>query len=128
MGRTETRRKGGLFILILVAAVSLGAASLACSACYTTSIEWARENSLRQSLFTLRKVIDEYTVDQHKRPQSLDELVAAGYLKGVPVDPLTGRSDTWVVARSKDLKAPGIVNVRSASRSISSKGTAYRDW
>jgi general secretion pathway protein G len=125
MDRPETQRKGGLSTLILVALASLGALSCAC---YTTSIEQAREASLLQNLFTLRHVVVEYTVDQHKRPQSLAELVAAGYLKEVPADPLTGRSDSWVVEWSKDPKTPGIVNVRTPSRSISSKGTAYCDW
>lgn len=127
MERTETRRKGGLFTLILVTLASLLAAPLACIGEHD-SIQGAGEDSLRQSLFTLRHLVDEYTVDQHKRPQSLPEMVAAGYLKEVPADPLTGRNDSWVVEWSKDPKTPGIVNVRSASRSISSKETAYCDW
>jgi general secretion pathway protein G len=127
MERTGTRRKSGLLALIFAALASLVAAQLGCNVCHR-SMEEAREASLLQNLFTLRHVVDEYTVDQHKRPQSLAELVSAGYLREVPVDPLTGRSDSWVVQRSKDPKTPGIVNVRSPSRSISSKGTAYCDW
>jgi general secretion pathway protein G len=121
MERTGTRRKSGLLALMFAALASLGAVS--CGS-YTTSIE----ASLRQNLFTLRYVVAEYTVHQHKRPQSLAELVAAGYLKEVPADPLTGRSDTWVVEWSKDPKTPGIVNVHSPSRSISRAGTEYCDW
>lgn len=125
MGRTETWREGGFLTLIAVAVASLGA--VGCAG-YSTSITYAREESLRQNLFTLRYVVNEYTVDQHKRPQSLVELVAAGYLKKVPADPLTGRDDSWVVEWSKDSKKPGIVDLHSASRSISSGGTAYCDW
>ena len=124
---TKTRWKGGRLTLFLVALPSLVAAQLACNVC-RRSMEETREASLLQDLFTLRQVVAEYTVDQHKRPRSVAELVAAGYLKDVPADPLTGRSDSWVVEWSKDPKTPGIVNVHSPSRSISSKGTAYCDW
>ncbi len=125
MGRTETWRKGSLLTLIVVAVVSLGAVWCAS---HRTSITYGREASLRQNLFTLRQVVEEYTVDQHKRPQSLAELVTAGYLKEVPADPMAGRSDSWVVEWSKDPKEPGIVDVHGASHAISSDGTAYCDW
>jgi general secretion pathway protein G len=92
------------------------------------SIPRMRELTLRQDLYALRAVLDQYSDDQHKRPQSLEELVATGYLKQVPTDPVTGRKDSWVLEWSSDPRTPGIVNIRSGSQSISSKGTAYRDW
>jgi general secretion pathway protein G len=60
-------------------------------------------------------LISQYTRDLHKRPQSIDDLVTAGYLKRVPKDPLTGRNDTWVAEWSTEPKTPGIVGVRSGS-------------
>jgi general secretion pathway protein G len=83
---------------------------------------------LQQDLYTLRTLLNQYFVDTHKRPHSLDELVTAGYLKQIPTDPMTGRNDSWNVEWSNDPKIPGITNVRSSSDSMSSKGTAYRDW
>ena len=50
---------------------------------------------LKNNLFTLRQVIDEYTYDKKKAPQSLQDLVAAGYLRDIPIDPITNRIDTW---------------------------------
>jgi general secretion pathway protein G len=112
---------------MFAALASLVAAQLGCNVCHR-SMEEARDASLLQNLFTLRYVVELYTVDQHKRPQSLVELVTSGYLKEVPADPMTRRRDSWAVEWSGDPKTPGIVNVHSPSRSISSKGTAYCDW
>ena len=82
---------------------------------YVTSPREARERVLQQDLFTMRQILSQYTLDNHKRPQSLDDLVAAGYLKQVPVDPITGRNDTWVLEWSRDPKTPGIIDIRGAS-------------
>ncbi|MCX6618888.1 MAG: type II secretion system protein, partial [Acidobacteria bacterium] len=62
---------------------------------YQKSVLRARESVLRQNLFTLRTVIDEYTYDKQKAPQTLDDLVSEGYLRQVPVDPMTGSNRLW---------------------------------
>jgi general secretion pathway protein G len=80
-----------------------------------TSPRENREGILRQDLFTMNQILSQYTLDNHKHPQSLDDLVAAGYLKRMPTDPTTGRSDTWVLEWSDDPKMPGIIGIRSAS-------------
>ena len=95
---------------------------------YSDSPAKMRELALQGNLSFLRAVIRDYTAEQHKRPQSLDDLILAGYLKRIPKDPMTGRDDTWVIERSRDTKTPGIVNVRSGASSSSSKGTKYADW
>ena len=87
-----------------------------------------RELALQQDLVVMRNTLNEYVADNHKRPQTLKELVMTGYLKSIPVDPITKRANSWVVEWSHDAKMTGIVNIRSGSRSTSSKGTAYRDW
>jgi general secretion pathway protein G len=92
------------------------------------SVQGAREAVLHQDLFTIRTLLAQYAVDLQRRPQSLSDLVTAGYLKELPIDPITGRNDTWILLWSKDQKAPGIENIRSGSHAISSKGTAYEDW
>src|ERR1700756_2527349 len=60
---------------------------------FTTSVKRARESVLRQNLFTLRDLISQYTLDKQKAPQSLDDLVQAGYLKQIPKDPMTNEAD-----------------------------------
>src|SRR5579859_3004849 len=68
---------------------------------YTRSIKQARESVLRQNLFTLRDLISQYTLDKQKAPQSLGDLKEAGYLKNIPVDPMTGAAD-WQVEQMDD--------------------------
>jgi len=100
---------------------------------YQQSIIRARETVLRQDLFTLRSVINQYTEDKQKAPQSLEDLVSAGYLKLIPKDPITSSNTTWQVEQedvmmSVDQTQPGITDVHSGSSSISSEGTAYSSW
>ena len=72
-----------------------------------------RERVLRDDSSILRFEIKQYTIDHQKRPQSLSDLVEGGYLKQLPIDPFTGRKDTWVPEFSRDQKNPGITDVRS---------------
>ena len=87
------------------------------SVIYPSYVDSPREMRLRvlaTDVATLRAIVGQYTLDNGKRPQSLDELVDAGYIKKVPPDPLSGRTETWVLEWSNDPKAPGIVGIHSA--------------
>jgi general secretion pathway protein G len=99
---------------------------------YRQAIVRAKESVLRQNLDSLRKTIDAYTYDKRKAPQSLDDLVSAGYLKKIPVDPMTNQADWEVVSEdtmaSIDQTEPGINDVHSASQLQSTEGTAYNTW
>jgi general secretion pathway protein G len=100
---------------------------------YNKSITRAKESVLRNNLFTMRTVIDEYTYDKQKAPQTLQDLVSEGYLRTIPTDPMTASSDTWKVIIEDTLNAvnqtePGIFDVRSGSDKTSLEGTAYADW
>jgi general secretion pathway protein G len=100
---------------------------------YNQSILRAKESVLKQDLFTLRQVIDQYTLDKQRAPQSLEDLVSAGYLKQIPVDPFTARNDTWAVVQedltqSPEQTEPGISDVHSGSNLVGSDGTAYSTW
>ena len=82
---------------------------------------------LKNNLFTLRTVIDEYTFDKKKAPQTLQDLVTGGYLREVPIDPITG-NDQWITIMEDSLTAvdqtePGIWDVRSQSDLKSLEGT-----
>jgi len=101
---------------------------------YTRSILRAKESVLRNNLFTLRTVIDEYTYDKQKAPQSLEDLVSDGYLRQVPLDPMTGAADWKIImedaTNTVNQTEPGIYNVHSASDKTSMEGTPYSgdDW
>jgi general secretion pathway protein G len=100
---------------------------------YQKTILHAQETVLRDDLYTLRSLIDQYTLDKQKAPTSLDDLVQAGYLKQLPKDPFTNARDSWVPVTddsimSPDQTDPGIVDVHSGSEQQSSEGTAYNTW
>jgi general secretion pathway protein G len=99
---------------------------------YNRSILRAKESVLKQDLFTLRQVISQYTLDKQKAPQSLDDVMQAGYLKVIPKDPFTNEAN-WVPDQEDSVMAvdqqePGIVDVHSASNETASDGTAYSSW
>lgn len=99
---------------------------------YNQSIIQARESVLRSNLSTLRNVISQFTLDKQKAPQSLDDIVQAGYLRQIPVDPMT-RQTNWEVVQEDvmlavDQNDPGITDVHSTSSGTASDGTAYSSW
>jgi general secretion pathway protein G len=126
-------RNRGFTLIEMVVVISLIAILLSIALpMYNQSIIRARETTLRQNLATLNKVIDQYTLDKQKAPQSLDDLVSAGYLKQIPYD-ITGNRDSWVLEQEDSLKSidqtqPGIVGVHSGSDQTASDGTAYSSW
>ena len=101
---------------------------------YRVAIVRAREAVLKDDLFTMRKLIDQYTLDKDQPPGSLDDLVTAGYLRGgLPVDPFTGSNQTWQadieeVPISPEETVPGVVDVHSGADAESLEGTPYSSW
>ena len=100
---------------------------------YQQSILHAKEATLRQDLWALRNAIDQYSLDKAKAPQSLDDLVSAGYLRALPKDPFTNSGSTWQtvnedVTVSVDQQEPGISDVHSGSSGTAADGTAYSSW
>lgn len=101
---------------------------------YRSSIIRSKESVLRDHLFTLRSLIDQYTLDKKKGPESLDDLVTEGYLREVPTDPITNSNTTWDTETdsgavfSPDQTSAGIVDVHSGSSATSLEGSAYSTW
>jgi general secretion pathway protein G len=110
-------------IIIILAAIALPQ--------YQKTIMHTREAVLRDDLFKLRSLIDQYAADKQKLPQSLDDLVTEGYMRELPVDPITGQKD-WTTTTGEDPNSTegdqGIVDVHSASSDVSSEGTPYSEW
>jgi general secretion pathway protein G len=118
-----------LIELIVVMAIVALLASIAAPR-YFGSLERARENTLRSSLNVMRDAIDQYTSDQGRYPDSLDQLVKARYLRELPEDPLTNRRDTWMaLAPAPDAALEGtLADVRSGAAGRASDGRLYADW
>ena len=100
---------------------------------YQKSILRAKESVLRNNLFTLRTMIDEYTIDKQKAPESLQELVSDGYLRQIPRDPITNSDQSWRVVMEDTpiggmASTPGIFDVKSGSDKNSLEGTPYSEW
>jgi len=129
--RKQLQRGFTLIELMIVISIMLILLAIAIPA-YQRSVVRSREAVLRSNLFTLRSLIQQYTLDKQKAPQSLDDLVSAGYLKVIPKDPTTGAAD-WTVDQddslsSPDQQDPGINDVHSASAATAEDGTAYSSW
>ena|SRR5437773_2033184 len=93
----------------------------------------AKETVLKDNLRDLRRIIDQYTADKKKAPQSLQDLVDAGYFRQLPIDPITNSNSTWEPSTDTAIASPdqtesGITDVHSGSSAISSEGTAYNTW
>jgi len=134
MARFGKRRDRGFTLIELMIVISLILILVSISIpAYNQSILRAKESVLKQDLFQLRSLISQYTLDKQKAPQSLDDLVQAGYIKQIPNDPMTGSNSTWTVEQedslmSVDQQDPGISDVHSGAEQISSDGTAYTTW
>ena len=101
---------------------------------FSRSITQSREAVLRQNLFTLRSLISQYTLDKQKAPQSLDDLISAGYLKQIPTDPMTNQPN-WAPEQQEDTimsvdeqDEGGIIDVHSASEQVGTNGKSYNTW
>jgi general secretion pathway protein G len=110
-------------IIIILAAIALPQ--------YQKTITHARETVLRDDLYKIRSLLDQYAADKGKLPQSLDDLVSSEYMREIPVDPITGQKD-WTTETGDDPNSSsgeqGVINIHSASADVSSEGTPYSEW
>ena len=131
---SRSNRRGFTLIELMVVLTLLLILATMSMPIFQLAIVHAREAVLKDDLYTLRKLIDEFTVDKERPPTSLDDLVEAGYLRsGIPVDPFTGSNQTWRtdvedVPLNPTQAASGIVDVHSGSDEIALDGTPYSGW
>jgi general secretion pathway protein G len=98
---------------------------------YRNSVISAREAVLRENLYRLRDLIDQYQSDKGKYPETLDALVSDGYLRKIPSDPIS--SEPWVeeppeIDSTSSEAATGVYNVKSASNQVGLNGVPYSEW
>ncbi len=131
--QTSRRRFGFTLIELMIVMAIIAVLMAVALPIYNRSIVRSKESVLKNNLFTLRTVIDEYTYDKQKAPQSLEDLVSDGYLRQVPIDPMTGNADSWKLVmedatNTVNQSMPGIFDVRSGAEGTSLEGTPYSEW
>ena len=131
--RRSGAEDGFTLIELMIVIVVIGVLATIAIPNYISSLKASKEAVLKEDLHVIRQQIDAYTNDKEKAPQSLDDLVTAGYMKSLPVDPMTHSSTTWVPAtddtvQSLDQTDAGISDVHSGSSEQGSDGRPYSEW
>jgi general secretion pathway protein G len=110
-------------VIIILAAITLPQ--------YQKTIMHTREAVLRDDLRKMRSLIDQFAADKGRLPQSLDEIVSAGYMREIPEDPFTGKKE-WQQDMGDDPNSlegeTGLTDVHSLAEDTASDGTSYREW
>jgi general secretion pathway protein G len=133
LSRLPRLRRGYTLIELIIVMAIVSVLLAIAVPIYQKSLLRTKETLLKNNIFTLRQVIDEYTFDKQKAPQSLQDLVSEGYLRAVPIDPITGSDQTWRVIMEDAVSMvnqtqPGIFDIRSGSDQKSLEGTPYSQW
>jgi general secretion pathway protein G len=130
-------QRGFTLLELLVVMTIIGILAAIAVPALRDSPQKAREAALREDLFTMRSVIDQYHGDKGVFPPDLATLVTDGYMRKIPMDPMTKSAETWVVSyeettpeaeNPEELATPGVVDVHSASPDKALDGTFYKDW
>jgi len=129
---TRQRRRGFTFVEMMVVVTIIVILISMAIPIYTRAIIRSKESVLHNNLFTIRTVLDNYCYDKAKCPQALQDLVTEGYLRAVPIDPMTNAAD-WKVemedaTQSVNQQEPGIWEVHSNSEKTGLDGRPYAEW
>ena len=144
--RLPSPEAGFTLLELLVVMTIIGILAAVAIPALRDSPQRAREAALKEDLFTLRSTIDQYHGDKGYYPPDLPTLVTDGYMRQIPIDPMTKSRDTWMVEMEEleatdesasssagpqgpaEPIAPGIVDVHSGSEGKGLDGTAYKEW
>lgn len=121
-------RSGFTLIELLVVMAVLATLLSIVAPRYFDSLDRAREAALKTDLRLLREAIDKHKADTGRLPASLDALVQARYLRAIPEDPFTERTDSWIAVPSQDVSLPGVADVRSGAQGAARDGSAFSSW
>jgi general secretion pathway protein G len=137
--RTEVsaRESGFTLLELLVVMTIIGILAAIAVPALRDSPRRAREATLRGDLFTFRSVIDQYQGDKGNYPVDLEVLVKDGYMRKIPLDPMTKAADWALTMEEPDPNqpddpnvqaSPGVIDVHSASKDKALDGTLYSEW
>ena len=130
--RSRCRRQRGFTLLeIIVVITILGVLLSIALPNYRNHVLVAKEAVLRENLYRLRDLIDQYQSDKGRYPETLEALVTDGYVRKIPVDPMT--NGPWMEVPPETDTATGealtgVFDVKSASTETGTNGVAYSEW
>src|SRR3989344_6715849 len=127
--KSQIANKGFTLIELLIVMSIIAILATIAQPSFKQAIIKARESVLKEDLFILRDVIDQYYADKGKYPPAIDDLVGEGYIRGIPRDPFTNSADTWqLIYNSEQEEEQGIYDVHSGSDMVAVDGTPYNEW
>jgi len=131
--RRRSRELGFTLIELLIVVSLIVVLATISLATYHNSVQRGREAVLKEDLYRLRDAIDQHYADKGKYPASLEDLVSAGYLRTLPVDPITQSATTWQTIQAEPdpnnpTVEPGVYNVKSGAEGEALDGSKFSDW
>jgi len=129
----SSRNKGFTLIELMIVMAIIGILATLAIPTYKYANIRAKEAVLKENLFRLRDTLDQFYADRERYPYTLEELVTEGYLRKIPLDPITESIETWEVIyegldEGEEDKQPGIFDVHSGSYETALDGSTYNDW
>jgi len=125
------KSRGFTLIELLVVLAALAVLLSLVTPRYVEHVDRSREVVLRHNLAAIRDAIDKFRADRTRYPLGLQELVAERYLSAVPLDPVTERSDSWVLVRPRGPAGGAMgamADVRSGAAGTARDGSMYAHW
>jgi general secretion pathway protein G len=131
--RRRSRELGFTLIELLIVVSLIVVLATISLATYHNSVQRGREAVLKEDLYRMRDAIDQHFADKGKYPTTLEDLVSAGYLRAVPVDPITQSATTWQTIQAEPdptnpTTEPGVYNVKSGAEGEALDGSKFSEW
>ena len=123
--------KGFTLLELMIVIAIIGILASLAQPSYKAAVRKSREAALKENLYNIRSVLDQYYADNGKYPDTLDDVVAKGYMRGVPVDPMTNTTQWQTVpfeSSNPDEPGGGIYDVHSSSSEMGLNGKPYSEW
>jgi general secretion pathway protein G len=125
---TRHAARGFTLVELIVVLACLGLLLSIAAPRYINQVDASRESVLRHNLDGTRQAIEQFFADKGRYPHSLQELVDQRYLRSVPVDPMTERSDTWQAVAPPGEAGPAWANLHSGAAGTGRNGVPYAAW
>lgn len=130
--------KGFTLLELMIVIAIIGILATLAQPSYKAAVKKSREAALKEDLYNIRSVLDQYYADNGKYPDSLEDIVTKGYMRGIPIDPITNTNQWQTVPFEGDFQlgstheggdsSGGIYDVHSNSTEIGLNGKPYNEW